>query len=202
MRILLLLLLVTACRKCPDRVPPFTRYPIQGREEVLPSGKVLRRPLYSAKMPASWKALPSARSLKDTTKPNATFEITPTLHLTVHSFPTNELAERIPPSFQVERWKNQDSQKAYIESVHQGGFTGLKFETPSTLAWSFQLDPELYQTLAILGRSHEENAYYKQMRSDFTIKVSGDSEELALHREEITFFAQSLELFQAIPANL
>lgn len=192
---------LSGCRKCPDKVPPFTQYPIQGREEVLPSGKVLRRPLYRAKMPVSWKALPTECNLRDTTKPNALFEITPNLYLAVHTFPTDELTERIPPELQIQRWMKQDSSQSKITAVHHDGFVGLCFETAKTLAWSFQLDPELYQTLAFLGRTHEENGYFRQMRSDFTIKVSGPPDELLAHRDEIFFFANSLELFQAIPAK-
>ena len=198
---LLLLLCLVSCKKCPEKVPPFTRYPIQGREEILPSGKILRRPLYQAKMPVAWKALPTETSLRDTTKPNALFEITPNLHLAVHTFPSDELSERIPPAWQVERWQKQDDSPAKIMPVHHDGFVGLCFQTAQTLAWSFQLDPELYQTLAFLGRTHEESAYFRQMRSDFTIKVSGPAEEIEAHRDEIVFFADNIELFQPIPAK-
>ena len=201
-RFFLILLCLTACKKCPDKVPPFTHVPIQGREEVLPSGKILRRPLYNAKMPVAWKHLPSESCLSDTTKPNALFQIEEGLFLAVHTFPTDELNQRIAPAMQVQRWQTQDRSKAKIEKVHHDGFYGLFFETEKTLAWSFQLDSELYQTLAFLGRTHEENAYFRQMRSDFTIKVSGPKELIAEHREEILFFADNLALFQAIPAKL
>ena len=198
---LLFLLCLTSCKKCPEKVPPFTYYPVQGREEVLPSGKIVRRPLYKVKMPVAWKAILSETSLTDTTKPNALFEITPNLHLTFHTFPTTDLDERIPSLWQVERWKKQDALPATVTPVHHDGFVGLLFETAQTLAWSYQLDPELYQTLAFLGRTHEETAYFRQMRSDYTIKVSGPAEEIEQHRDEITFFADNVELFQAIPAK-
>lgn len=199
--VVLILACLYGCRKCPEKVPPYTHYPIQGREETLPSGKVLRRPLYKAKMPVSWKALPSQSSLRDTTEPNAVFEITPSLHLTFHTFPSDDLKERIPPAWQVERWQKQDGSPAKITPAHHDGFVGLCFQTANTLAWSFQLDPELYQTLAFLGRTHEESAYFRQMGSDFTIKVSGPPEEIEAHRKEIAFFADNIELFQPIPAK-
>ncbi|MCP5469936.1 MAG: hypothetical protein H7A36_05470 [Chlamydiales bacterium] len=198
---ILLALCLTACKKCPDKVPPFTRHPIQGREEVLKSGKILRRPLYQVKVPAGWQRNLIETSLSDTTCPNALFEVED-VTVTLHTFPTESLTQRIPPSLQVERWRSQESRDGHVEEVRHDGFSGLFFETPTTLAWSYQLDPELYQALAFLGRTEEENAYFHQMRSDFTIKATGPAEQIEKHRDEILFFADNLELFQAIPAKL
>lgn len=200
--IVLVALFLVGCEKRTEKAIPYTLYPIQGREEVLPSGKVLRRPLLKAKVPIGWKALPSEASLRDTTKPNAVFAISPDLKLAVHTFPTDDLTERIPPTWQIERWRKQEESEGLVTAVHHSGYIGLKFETENALAWSFQLDPELYQTLAFLGRTHEENGYFRQMRSDFTIKVVGPAEEIAKHHEEICFFADQIELFQPIPAKL
>ncbi|MCH9611285.1 MAG: hypothetical protein S4CHLAM81_12240 [Chlamydiales bacterium] len=196
----LIFLALTACNNRPEKESSYTRYPIPSRLEKLPGGKKLTRPLYQAKVPIGWKAIPQ-ECTEDTMKPNALFEITPTLQLAVHSFPTNELQERVPSTSQVRRWQRQDGNEGTLDRVHHDGFVGLMFETETTLAWSFQMDPEHYQTLAFLGRTFEEQAYFRQMRSDFTIKVSGAAEEIASHRDEIFFFANTISLFHPIPAK-
>jgi len=199
MRWFFIILLLVGCKKEADKSPSYTYYPIQGREETLPSGKVVRHPLYRVKVPVSWTAQPTEGSLQDTTKPNICFLITPQLSLAVHSFPNASLETRIPAAHQVARWQSQDKTTASIAPVHHDGFVGFSFATARTLAWSLQLDPELYQRLSLLGRTHEENSYLHQMRSDVTIKVSGPPEEIAAHHDEIKLFADSLQLFQPIP---
>lgn len=187
--IFLIFLCLVGCQKKPS----FTRHPIQGREEVLPSGKILRRPLYQVKVPVHWQRVVDEEAFFDETKPNASFQIEEGVILHLHSFPTDRLEERIAPATRVAR------EAAQITPIRHDGFFGVYFETPTTMAWSFGLDPELYETLACLGRTYEEKAYFRQMRSDFTIRVSGPADRLAKHREEIFFFVDSLELFQAIP---
>ncbi|NDD59296.1 MAG: hypothetical protein EBZ47_08660 [Chlamydiae bacterium] len=184
MRVLILIVLcLTSCKKCPDKVPPFTYYPIQGREEILPSGKVIHRPVYKVKMPVAWKALPEKSSLTNIAQPNALFEITPNLHLAFYSFPDREQV----PSYEKS------------ETVECNGFKGVKCETAERLIWHFGLDPKIHEQLTHLGRTHEENAYFREMGADFRIEVRGSQDEIASHRDEIFLFAESVELFQAIP---
>ncbi|MFN0065212.1 MAG: hypothetical protein ACKVOH_03130, partial [Chlamydiales bacterium] len=263
-RYLLLLFLLVGCKKSPDITPPYTWHPVLGREEQLPNGKILRRPVYRVKVPTTWARLFEEKpTLFDTTKPNCEYLIADKIHVTVHSFPSNEIEERIPPLLQVERWQKQlncieprnlsvgvpssDSEEltqqilgfsddenghkplpiqkstrnaskltedeavkpktqVKIEPVHQGGFTGLYFAGEKgdemIRAWSFHLDPELYQVLAFLGRTEEECAFFKQMRACFTIKVMGPADLCREKQQEIDLFIQSFELYQAIPAKL
>ncbi len=181
--IILIILCLTSCKKCPDKVPPFTYYPIQGREEILPSGKVIHRPVYKVRMPVAWKALPQKSSLTNIAEPNALFEITPNLHLAFYSFPDREKAPCCENG----------------EIVECNGFKGVKSETADRLTWHFALDPRIYQKLTDLGRTHEENAYFREMGADFRIEVTGPDDEIGLHRDEIFLFAENVELFQAIP---
>lgn len=205
-RLLLLLLLCTAaCRKCPERVPPFTLQEFLGRDEIVSYGKSIRRPVYHAKVPKGWKRIdPNEQEpLTDSRKPIVSFVIEENLHLRVHTFPTDDLDERIPPVAQIERWKQQlKNGKCQVQSVGHGGFAGLFLESCGVLAWSMQLDFDHYQTLAYLGTTVEEEEHFKQMRADYTIKVTGPQELIEKHREELMLFAKSFELIQEIPSRM
>ncbi len=189
--LLLLLCLLGACKKCPDKVPPFTWVTIQGREETGP--QTVRRPVYRAKVPVDWIQIhPTAtESLVDTTKPNATFLIGDEVKVTVHSFPN----QRVAPQLQVERWQRQIGQ-ALVTPLSRHGFAGLFLEGDKTMAWAMQLDSELFQRLTFLSQEPEEKAYYEQMGADFTIKATGSVEE---HQDALQRFAASFELIEDIP---
>lgn len=200
--IFLLLPFIASCQKCPEKAPPFTKQEFAGREEVVLDRVKLRRPVYQAKVPKSWIRIDPEGSIQDTRKPIVTFHIDEQLTLNLHTFPSENLKERIPPSAQIERWKRQlksEPAQAIVEIVGQGGFTGLFVEAPSLLAWSMQMDMEHYQTLSFLAHSPSEQEHFKQMRADFTIKVTGPEEKIKKHREEICLFANSFELIQEIP---
>ncbi|MCH9609039.1 MAG: hypothetical protein S4CHLAM45_09240 [Chlamydiales bacterium] len=167
---------------------------IQGREE----GASFRRVVYRAKVEESWQTLPSPPSLKDTKIANATFLIGDQIKMTLHSFPAID----IPPPTLVERWKTAVTTSA-VSTCGQSGFCGLFLEgikgDEVTLAWAFQLDPELAQRLHFSAQTAEEEAHYLQMAANFTIKATGPSSLIEKHRDEICQFANSIELIQEIP---
>jgi len=202
-KLLFALLLFTGCNKCPEKVPPFTSQEFTGREEIINEKVLVRRPVYRAKVPTGWTRLDPEGSIRDTREPNVSFLIEDSLKVTVHSFPTEKLEERIPPFAQVERWKRQlGDVDALVESAGHGGFVGLFFEGPTVLAWSMQLDLEHYQTLSFLANSPSEDEHFKQMRADYTIKVSGPQVLIDKHRDELFLFANSFELIQEIPKRM
>lgn len=197
--IISLLILLSGCRKCPEKVPPFTLQKFTGREEAA-GALLVRRPVYRAKVPVGWVRCDPEGSIRDTREPNVSFLIESTLKVTVHTFPTESLEERIPPIAQVQRWKQQiGAAETRVEPSCHGGFAGLCLEGPSILAWSMQLDLEHYQTLSFLASSPLEEEHFKQMRADYTIKAAGPKEIIERHKEELRFFADSFELIQEIP---
>ncbi len=202
-KIFLGFLLLVSCNKCPDKVPPFTIQEFTGREESISEKVMVRRPVYRAKVPIGWIRLDPEGSLLDTTQPNVSFLIDENLKVTVHTFPTDTLEQRIPPSAQVKRWQRQLGDiKAIVKTACHGGFVGLFFEGPTVLAWSMQLDLEHYQTLSFLALSCAEEEYFKQMCADYTIKVSGPLKKIKKYRQEIFVFANSFELIQEIPKRM
>ena len=194
MKWILLLLISVGCNKCPEKVPPFTWETIPGREEVV--GIV--RPIYRVKVHRDWVRIDEPRALNDTTVPNITYLIENDIHLTVHTFPSTPIA----PRQQIDRWKEPLALSS-IKPFSHSGFSGLFLEgehdDKKTLAWAFQLDPELTQRLGLLASSVAEKLYYEQLAADFTIKVSGPKKKLAEHRYNIFNFANSIELIEAIP---
>ncbi|NGX61492.1 MAG: hypothetical protein K940chlam9_00978 [Chlamydiae bacterium] len=207
--LLLLFLMLVGCKKCPDRVPPFTWHEFTGREERVGETKLVRRPTYRAKVPVRWKRITPGEevSLLDTKTPLVTFLITDNTKLTLHSFPADTLEERIPPSAQVNRWKSQLGAEFFeVEPLSYGGFGGLFFHgsngNTSCLAWSMQLDLAHLQNLLFRASNLEEKEHYRQMGADYTIKVQGPPDEIAEHKEEILFFAESFGLIQPLPSPL
>jgi hypothetical protein len=205
MKILLLLLLCTGCHSA-KKEPPFAVQTFNGRDEIISYGQKVRRPVYQAKVPLAWKRIdPAAKeSILDTTKPIVSFFLEEGLLLTIHTFPTHSLEERIPPIAQVERWAAQlKGGKSHTEPVGWGGFAGIRFEGEigerGVVAWSLQLDLEHYQALHFLASTVEEEEHYKQMAADYTIKVTGPKALIEQHREELSFFVDSFELIQEIP---
>lgn len=198
-RVMLALLFLVSCNKCPEKVPPYTFQKFTGREERLSEQMMVRRPVYRAKVPIGWTRLDPEGLILDTTQPNVTFLIDEDLKLVVHTFP----AKRIPPLAQIERWKGQLSDaQTIVEAAGHGGFAGFFLEAPTVLAWSLQLDFEHYQTLSFLASSPAEHEHFKQMQADFTIKVTGPQKQIAKHRDEILLFESSFELIQEIPKRM
>ncbi len=205
---LFFLFLLTSCAQSPKNIPSFTWQEIAGREEQLGSAAIVRRPVYRAKVPSGWERVdPSLESsLSDTTKPIVSFLIDEKIQITVHNFPSKSLEDRIPPAFQIERWKQQiDEENPLVEPWGHSGFIGLYFEgkkgKTTILAWSMQLDSSHYQTLSFLANSVEEEEHFKQMKADYTIKVNGPTELIEKHRAYLLLFANSFELIQEIPAE-
>ncbi len=208
-KIIPLFILCASCHSCPEKVPPFTSQEFNGREEIIAYGQAVRRPIYQAKVPIAWRRIDpdESASLTDTTKPIISFVLEEQLLLTVHTFPTDALEERIPPEAQVNRWKKQmRAQTNVAQSIGHGGFCGLYFEgiheNTTVCAWSLQLDFDHYQTLHFLATTVEEEEHYKQMAADYTIKVSGPTHLINKHRKELMLFADSFELIQDIPSRL
>lgn len=200
LKLLLLFFLVTGCQKVPEKNSPFTLQEFSGREERVGETVMVRRPVYRAKVPNGWIRYDPEKPITDTREPNVTFLIEDALKVTVHTFPTVNLEERIPPIAQVERWKQQiNGITTSLATVSHGGFVGLCFEGPAVLAWSMQLDFEHYQTLSFLASSLLEEEHFKQMRADYTIKATGPQELIDRHKDELHFFANSFELIQGIP---
>ena len=204
--LLFLLILCTSCNQHSEKIIPHSVQEINGRDEIISYGQKVRRPVYQAKVPLVWQRHdPSEQeSLMDTTKPIVTFTINEKLRLTVHNFPTHSLEERIPPGAQLERWGSQLTGGTFrSEKVGHGGFIGLYFEgvkgAATVCAWSMQLDLQHYQTLHFLAATVEEEEHYRQMTADYTIKVSGPSDLIEKHRDEIQLFADSFELIGEIP---
>lgn len=160
-------------------------------------------------------------SIADSTLPNCTFlihEHGQSIRITVHSFPSDALENRIPPNAQVARWKRQfteiDPISITVVPKAYGGFAGLLFEASGQLkdllfegsgavyAWSMQLDPHHYQILSYLSTTQQKRQLYLQMRADYTIKAVGPVDLMEKNHEEISNFAHSFELIQPIPEAL
>jgi hypothetical protein len=208
--LLISLLLCVGCQKYPEKkLPPFALQQFNGRDENIAYRHRVRRPVYQAKVPLQWRRIDPApqESLLDTTKPIVSFTLDEHVVVTVHTFPTDSLEERIPPALQVERWQRQmKGGSCHIENVGHGGFTGLYFEgsndQKTSCCWSLQLDLDHYQTLHFLAESVEEEEHYKQMAADYTIKVTAPSSLIEKYREEISLFANSFDLIQELPTRM
>jgi hypothetical protein len=176
---------------------------ICGRDEGTPQE---RTPIYRVKVDTTWRRVDpeGGSSIADTRLPNCTFLISEggeEVRITVHTFPSDGLEERIPPQAQVARWKGQfkkiEPGSLIVAQRAYGGFAGLYFEAAGTLngqeeqvmAWSMQLDMRHFQALSA-----------KQERADYTIKVVGPYELVNQHRDQIERFAHSFELIHPIPS--
>ncbi len=160
------------------------------------------RPLYHAHVPASWAALPDVpiESRSDTTLPIASWSAEG-VKITVHTFPAQNMAQRIPPKSQVERWLKQikglNSDTVRVEPAGHGGFLGLFVEaygeTEGLIAMSMQAAPLHFFSMA----SHWPEDTHR--RADYTIKAVGDKDSIARQRQSILSLAQSFELMEEIP---
>lgn len=190
---------------------------ICGRDEGFPEE---RAAIYRVRVPPSWvktSPLPD-QSIKDTTVPNCEFFVNEDegiIHISIHTFPTDNLEERIPAAAQVARWRRQfkflDAATTQITPEAHGGFAGIYFEGQGELktqgfseaakmmAWSMQMDHFHYQTLKQQALASQEVVYFKQMRADYTIKAVGPLNLMDKHYQDLFDFATSFELIHPIP---
>jgi hypothetical protein len=165
---------------------------IKGRDNGGP-----RFPVYRVKIPEEWMRrdpMPD-ESLIDTTKALCEFlirEDNQVIRIAVHNFPSDNINERIPPNAQVARWKRQFEQlfasDFSITPQSFNGYEGLFFigtgiqknEETMVLGWSLQIAPEHYRMLSHAAPAEE--AKYKQMRADVTIKAVGPKAIMEKHQ--------------------
>ncbi len=152
-------------------------------------------PIYGLEVDQSWQESPCTKDLSDTREPIYMLYKS-NLKLTLHNFPKKE-GEGIPPRAQAARWREQCGD-GEIWPVSFGGFEGLIFEGPETLALALQLAPSAERNLRyeelFLGRAET-----KQRISDVTIKVVGPQSQLNLEKEKIIKMMHSLHLLEEIP---
>lgn len=214
--ILLFCLLFSGCNTTDqNHENPWTE--ISGRDDypILPAIK--RYPVYRAKVPKYWKKeeFNPTVSNYDTTKPLCEFIIRDgleTCKISIHNFPSMSIEERIPPMAQIQRWKRQleniEASSVAISPQAFSGFSGFLFEgqgfykgqETKIIGWSLQLGRDQYHALQLNG-SEEEERFFKQMRSDVTIKALGNPDMMDKHKDEIIAFARSFELIQDIPSE-
>lgn len=190
----------------------FEQQYIQGRWIIHENSKILRKAIYTAKVPEGWIRQDSLiETIGDTTQPLVTFLI-PTqkthLRLTVHNF-AHSSVQRMSPIVHIERWKKQFSSLQSYEQLElsSGGFAGFFFEgigelnheNQTMLAWIMQLDNELFQMVDLLISTPLQIPFYQEIRADYTIKVSGHCDSIQSKKEEILFFADNFELINPLP---
>jgi hypothetical protein len=215
----ILVTLALTCYACTTQeAPKLKTQEIAGRDAAGLSGEIKRHPLYRANVPETWKRIdPSANeSTYNTMLPICEYRIEDSkkgsIHITIHNFPSNEIAERTPPQSQVFRWRKQfdllQPENAATTLCAHGGFAGFCFEgtgilkgkETTVLAWTMQLAVEHYHNLMLTG-TVEEELYFQQMRADTTIKAVGSPGAIEKYHDEITSFARSFELIREIPSN-
>lgn len=201
------LMILCSCQQ--ETTPLSTWQEMDGRDEGLGTS---RSPLYRAKVPHDWLRQDPlvTESIVDTRQANCTFLIQEghqTIRVTVHTFPSEILAQRIPPKAHIKRWEGQFDaldllQMTLTPQVH-GGFNGLCLEAQGTikgaatkvLGWFMQLDLNYYRQL-----SWESSPVNKQKRADYAIKASGAPEFIDQQREAIFNFVNSFELIDELPS--
>lgn len=210
--IILSLRLLTGCSDYANHGSSLTAWQvISGRE----TPDEPRQAIYRVRMPSEWIRVPDEEFTADTTKPLSTFVIKSQegdIRITIHNFPSENLEERIPPTAQITRWKNQfeilDQILSSTEAEAWGGFTGnrfegiglLKGERIAVLGWAMQLDPHHYRTLSALRHKDQKNQW-RQMSADFTIKAIGTVVAMQTHENALKAFAASFELIEEIPSR-
>lgn len=213
-------ILISCSNDSSSQSVSFTMQEIHGRNEYVASVPYMRPLVYRAKVPLNWIRKDPSReeSILDTTKPLCEFIIPheeEQIHITIHSFPSKSLEERIPPQAQVARWKQQFTHldaDVVVRPQAYSGFSGFLFEGSgiknekhmAVLGWCMQLAPEHYSTLTLrlgMSRTDQERCCLRQMRADFTIKASGPKSLLEMHRRSIATFARSFEFIQEIPSS-
>lgn len=208
-RILVATLILFACSKNEQQTSSASWQRIYGRDENA------HGPLYQVKAPLKWiRCDPILKeSLHNTMEPLCEYKINDSegdpIRISIHNFPSKHLEDRIPPSAQIARWKQQfdylDPISVVITPQAFGGFSGFLFEgsgilkgkRTTVIGWSMQLTPELYRRL-------EQNDNFvdnDQMRSDYTIKAQGDPNLIAKYKQSIIAFGRSFELIRPITSN-
>lgn len=173
------------------------------------------RPLYRIKYDPTWIVRDPLQDedLSDTTKALCEFIIPDAegvIRINFHSFPSEAIDQRIPPTAQVARWQRQFEElsphDSYTLPQSFSGYAGLLFCGAGTMqgkpmkmmAWSLQLGPTHYRSL-LYPSSHQENQLYRQMRADITIKAIGPTALVEKHADAILAFARTFELIEEIP---
>jgi hypothetical protein len=165
-------------------------------------------PSYRIKAPHSWQRhpTPSTADLSDTKQAICTYNID-SIRITIHTFPSQKIEDRISPQAQIARWKQQfeslDPATVNITPQAYSGYAGLLFEGTGRLngehttvmAWSMQLAPEHYRQL-FYNRPLDVD-----LRADFTIKAVGPAEIMSLYRQALIAFARSFELIKEIDSR-
>ncbi len=215
---------LTSCASDGDskKLALLTQQEIQGRDEGGTSPPYARPSTYRIKTPVGWvrKDPLQEESIVDTTKALCEFTIPNDeggqVRITIHSFPSESIEERIPPRAQIARWKRQftelDASTMLVIPQAYSGFSGLLFEgsgvmnesQTAVMGWSMQVAPEHYSTLTLklgMSRTPEERCSLRQMRADFTIKAVGPKYLVDKHRRSIMAFARSFELIEEMPAS-
>jgi hypothetical protein len=176
-RLFLLLLLCSACQKCPIRTPPYTWHPLLSDETIFSRGKVRRRPLYKAKVPISWK--------RDLNQELITYNLSDQSKLTVCRLPEEEISPLTGSALKT------------------ACFAGYFWHEQSTaydhLIWTLKPDPSILKGLKSSGQNEEEELFFKQMCATVQIEVSGPKEEIASRDEEIQQFLNSFTFIQGVP---
>ncbi|CDZ81787.1 hypothetical protein BN1013_02323 [Candidatus Rubidus massiliensis] len=198
-----LLLLLASCQPSTTSKIPY-QY-LNSRDNSLP-------PLYRAKVPDHWMAIPVSDNYIDTTKPIAQWEIKEndqTILVTVHNFPGEE-QKKVPLLSQVDRWKHQfSSLEEDCVDIQRQAFSGFygysicaqgvcKGIDQCTLGWALRL-----------GQNHTHNLLYSvnyptylQLTADVTIKAVGPKNLVHNYKSEIEQFAKSFELIDPIQQDL
>lgn len=205
--LLILVLISTSCQEAIEKPIPYNLV-FNSRESHVP--------IYRAKAPKEWirQDLTPEISLTDTTKPIGEFFIEEgpdRIRITLHTFPTYNFEDRIPPAAQTMRWKKQfqslEPAATFTAAESFGGYSGLMLEATgqidgkqtSILAWSMQLAAEHFQTLSQQSQQSQHGDIYKHMLADYTIKAIGAKALMEKHKDDIVDFAHSFELIHDIP---
>jgi hypothetical protein len=185
---------------------------IYGRDE----GNVeQRQPIYRIRAPTDWRMTnQTLKSVADTKKPIGEWVISEgeeSLTITIHNFPLSSLEARIPPAWQINRWKKQfdllEEEGFHITPLAYGGFSGLALEATgmqkgkkvSLLAWAMQLGDEHFRNLSY---SNIKPSKKTQMLSDYTIKAIGPTFLIEKHKSSLEACAKSFEHIEEIPEAL
>lgn len=116
--------------------------------------------------------------------------------VTFHTFPSDSLDKRIPPTAQIERWKKQlNGKESEITPYTRCGFGGFRivcFEEKGMIGYAMQLTPPLFQAM-LYPHSKLEDVYFTEMRSDYTVKAVGSGKALENEAVNIDSFVKSLK---------
>jgi hypothetical protein len=207
------------CSSSPDEKNLFITQIIYGRNSKENSERL---PIYRLKVPREWiqNDVDKHEILSDTTKNLAEFHVFDggkKIRITIHNFPSDSQEDRISPSTQIARWKRQFEELCpeTVQILPQafGGFSGFFFEgsgvlnkEPTTvIGWSMSLANEHYNSLTcLLGKIScpSKTSSLKQMKADYTIKVTGPQELMEKHKKSIVKAGRSFELIDELPSYL